>query len=436
MTLSWTAPIAGSPTSYVIEASSTPGGPANLANFNTGNAQTTLVTAGVPVGTYYVRVRGLDASGLGPASNEIQLSVGGVALSAPVLNNNQPVLTSGSTVTLSWTAPAAGLPISYVIEASSTPGGPANLANFNTGNVQTALVVPNVPAGTYYVRVRGVDASGPGAPSNEIQLVVGNVGGVCPSAPRGLNIVSQSGGAVTLAWLPPLTGAPTSYVVQAGSVPGAANLANVDTNSTALSLAATVPAGSYFVRVYARSSACASSTFLGPASNEILLSVGGVPGWGGQIECRIAITGPSGYRHDETQTWFVSRTRAGDQQRWYQLPCRVVGARLWRWCWLELDHRLDGHDRSLGHEGGVDRDPDLRSHDDADPDPPGHRRLAGLLRSARDRFSDHRRRFRQRHVGDRHVEPPDRRRRFAAATGRFGRHPVLYVVTQVPVKME
>ncbi len=306
VTLSWTAPIAGSPTSYVIEASSTPGGPANLANFNTGNAQTTLVTAGVPVGTYYVRVRGLDASGLGPASNEIQLSVGGVALSAPVLNNNQPVLTSGSTVTLSWTAPAAGLPISYVIEASSTPGGPANLANFNTGNVQTALVVPNVPAGTYYVRVRGVDASGPGAPSNEIQLVVGNVGGVCPSAPRGLNIVSQSGGAVTLAWLPPLTGAPTSYVVQAGSVPGAANLANVDTNSTALSLAATVPAGSYFVRVYARSSACASSTFLGPASNEILLSVGGVPGWGGQIECRIAITGPSGYRHDETQTWFVS----------------------------------------------------------------------------------------------------------------------------------
>ena len=306
VTLSWTAPVAGVPMSYVIEASSTPGGPVDLANFNTGNAQTTMVVPGVPFGTYYVRVRGLDASGLGPASNEIQLSVGAVALSAPVLNNNQPVLTSGPTVTLSWTAPVTGLPISYIIEASSTPGGPANLANFNTGTAQTSQVVANVPAGTYHVRVRGLDASGPGAPSNEVQLVVSTGGGgVCPSAPRGLNIVSQGGGAVTLAWQPPLTGVATSYVVQAGSVPGAVNLANFDTNSTALSLAATVPAGSYFVRVYARSSACASPTFLGPASNEILLSVGGVPGWGGQIECRIAITGPSGYRHDETQTWFV-----------------------------------------------------------------------------------------------------------------------------------
>ena len=135
VTLSWTAPIAGLPTSYVIEASSTPGGPANLASFNTGNVQTTLVTPNVPLGTYYVRVRGLDASGLGPPSNEILLSVGGVTLSAPVLNNNQPVLTSGPTVTLSWTAPVTGFPTSYVIEASSTPGGPANLANFNTGNV-------------------------------------------------------------------------------------------------------------------------------------------------------------------------------------------------------------------------------------------------------------------------------------------------------------
>ena len=93
----------------------------------------------------------------------------------------------------------------------------------------------------------------------------------------------------------------------------ASNLANFDTNSTALTLAAAnVPAGSYFVRVYARSSSCAAPTFLGPASNEILLSVGGAPGWAGQIVCRIAITGPSGYRHDETQTWIVGGPGADD----------------------------------------------------------------------------------------------------------------------------
>jgi len=80
--------------------------------------------------------------------------------SAPVFNNNQPVLNSGPTVTLSWTPPASGSPISYVIEASNTAGGPANLANFNTGNTLTTYVAPDVPPGTYYVRIRALDASG------------------------------------------------------------------------------------------------------------------------------------------------------------------------------------------------------------------------------------------------------------------------------------
>jgi hypothetical protein len=229
-------------------------------------------------------------------------------IGAPVFNNNQPVLNSGPTVTLFWTPPAVGLPTSYVVEASNAPGGPANLANFNTGNALTTLVVPDVPSGTYYVRIRALDASGSSAPSNEVAVVVvGAAGGSCPSAPRGLNVVSQSGGTITLGWLPPLTGAPTSYVIQAGSSPNGLNLANFDTNNTALTLVASnVGAGSYFVRVYGRSSSsCAPPTFLGPSSNEILLSVGGAPGWAGLIECRLAITGPNNYRHDETQTWLV-----------------------------------------------------------------------------------------------------------------------------------
>jgi hypothetical protein len=229
--------------------------------------------------------------------------------SSPVFNNNQPVLNSGPTVTLFWTTPAIGFPIGYVIEASSSPGGPANLANFSTGSTSTTLVVPGVPAGTYYVRIRALDASGASAPSNEVQVVVGGVaGGSCPSAPRGLNVISQSGGTVTLGWLPPLTGAPTSYVIQAGSSPNGSNLANFDTNSTALTLVASnVPAGSYFVRVYGRSSGCDAPAFLSASSNEILLTVGAAAtGWGGQIVCNLAISGPSGYRHNETQTWTIS----------------------------------------------------------------------------------------------------------------------------------
>jgi hypothetical protein len=230
------------------------------------------------------------------------------ATSPPILNNNQPVLNSGPTLTLTWTPPATGVPISYVVEASITPGGPANLANFNTGNTSTSLVVPGVPAGIYYVRIRALDGSGLSDPSNEVQVIVG-VGASCPSAPRSLTIASQSGSTVAFAWQAPLTGSPTSYVVQAGSFPGGADLANFDTGNTALSLAATnVPNGSYFVRVYARSSGCPAPAFVGPSSNEIVLTVGAppaAPGWSGPITCRISITGPSGYHHDETQTWIV-----------------------------------------------------------------------------------------------------------------------------------
>lgn len=72
-----------------------------------------------------------------------------------------------------------------------------------------------------------------------------------------------------------------------------------------------LPPGSYFVRVYARSSSgCAPPAFLGAASNEILVTVGAAapPGWSGPIVCRTAISG-SGYRHDETQTWIIGETR-------------------------------------------------------------------------------------------------------------------------------
>ncbi len=113
--------------------------------------------------------------------------------SAPVLNNNQPVLNSGPTVTLFWTPPAGGLTIGYIIEASSTPEGAPDLANFNTLNASTTLVVPDVPPGAYYVRVHALGLTGVSAPSNEVQVVVTSGDrGPCPSAPRALNLASQS----------------------------------------------------------------------------------------------------------------------------------------------------------------------------------------------------------------------------------------------------
>ncbi len=90
----------------------------------------------------------------------------------------------------------------------------------------------------------------------------------CVGAPRGLT-ASVANANVTLSWLAPTSGVPASYVVQAGSQSGGANLANFSTGNPALSFSASnVRSGSYFIRVYA-SSSCGMS---GP-SNEVLVTV-------------------------------------------------------------------------------------------------------------------------------------------------------------------
>ena len=178
------------------------------------------------------------------------------------------VATFSSTVTLTWLPPAVGTPTSYVIEESSAPGGPANLANFNTGNAATSLTISDVAVGTYYVRVRAVNSCGQSAPSGEVQVIVSSSGTSCPSAPGFLKS-SVSGSTVTLSWLAPEQEFASSYVIQAGSQPGGANLANFDTGNNSPTLVAQgVPSGSYYVRVYGK-----NTCGLSPPSNEIFMAV-------------------------------------------------------------------------------------------------------------------------------------------------------------------
>jgi hypothetical protein len=64
----------------------------------------------------------------------------------------------GSVVSLSWTSsPSSG--VQHVIEAGSAPGL-ANLARLAVPPGSSAITVPDVPAGTYFVRVRAENASG------------------------------------------------------------------------------------------------------------------------------------------------------------------------------------------------------------------------------------------------------------------------------------
>jgi hypothetical protein len=193
---------------------------------------------------------------------------------APSAPTNFAASSSGSSVFLSWNAPASGDPVtSYIIEAGSAPGS-ANLANFNTGNALTTFSATGVGAGTYYVRIRAVNAAGVSSGSNEVALVVGAPGGGCAGPPTGLTLLSQSAGSILFAWTAPAGGTPTSYTIEAGSAPGLSNLANFDTGNPLTSFSTGgVGAGSYYVRVRSR-----SSCGLSAPSNEILVFVVGFTG--------------------------------------------------------------------------------------------------------------------------------------------------------------
>jgi len=180
---------------------------------------------------------------------------------------------SGSTVILTWSAPAGGdAPTSYLLEAGSA-SGLANLANTDTGSPVPTLTATGVGAGTYFVRVRSRNSGGTSAPSNEVILTVGGGCAGAPGAPTSLSS-TVNGSSVSLGWQAP-SGActPTSYLIEAGSGPGLSNLASVNTGSTVATFAATgVGAGTYFVRVRA-----VNGPAVGGASNEITLVVGTTP---------------------------------------------------------------------------------------------------------------------------------------------------------------
>jgi hypothetical protein len=187
---------------------------------------------------------------------------GGVGLAAPNPPLGLTASASGSSVTLSWTAPDAGAaPTDYVIEAGSAPGL-ADLANFSTGDAVTVFTASGVGAGRYYVRLRSANAAGRSTPSGETLLIVG---GACGGAPT---LSSQVvGSTVTLQWT--ATGGAGSYQLEAGSVSGSSNLVNVDTGSAQTTFIATgVGAGTYFVRIRA-STSCGRTA----PSNEVVVVV-------------------------------------------------------------------------------------------------------------------------------------------------------------------
>lgn len=278
-TLAWTAALTGSaPSHFIVEIGTDPG--ATTLPIQTVTWPATTLTLPLPAGTYYARVRAVNSVGASAPSPEAQLVMTEPS-PIPGPPGNFFARTSGRTVTFTWTASVTGATAtSYLIEAGSAPGL-ANLAHLDTGSPASSFVVPNVPPGTYWVRVRGTNAAGHSAPSQDVAIVMGASSGCVglPGTPVLLTPV-VSGNNVSLTWNAPVSGAmPSGYVLMAGSSPGTANLASFNTGNTSTSFSASAPSGLYYVRV-AGANACG----MGVVSNEVSFTLGGeVPGSPGDL---------------------------------------------------------------------------------------------------------------------------------------------------------
>jgi predicted phage tail protein len=164
---SWVpASTGGSVTSHLLVAGTTPGFALPIASITLGSMPGTTIS-GIPPGTYYVRVLAVNAAGISGPSNEVTVTVSLPSLpGAPTLS---PAMVSGNTVSLSWMPGSGGTPMSYLLAASATPNGSAITTVLLTG---TSATFSGVPGGTYYLRLRAVNAAGTGPSSNEITVVV------------------------------------------------------------------------------------------------------------------------------------------------------------------------------------------------------------------------------------------------------------------------
>ncbi|HUU36077.1 MAG TPA: hypothetical protein VMW48_18555, partial [Vicinamibacterales bacterium] len=148
------------------------------------------------------------------------------------------------------------------IEAGPSQGSAAYGALTVT---QPAVSIPNVPNGTYYLRVRATGPGGTSAPTADTVVTVGPQ--TCTAPGVAMLSSSGTGGTVALNWTTPTGTGPFAYQLHVGSTPGGTEH-GVHGMGGATSVVASPPPGTYYVRVLA-SNACGS----GVASADAVLVV-------------------------------------------------------------------------------------------------------------------------------------------------------------------
>jgi hypothetical protein len=173
---------------------------------------------------------------------------------------------ANSTVTLGWQPGPPPAATSYQVEAG-TSFGATDVGVFAVG--AATRVSGTLPAGTYFTRVRGVGSSRVGAASSEVIVTVPSTS-TPPNAPGTLSATVQpafASGVVTLGW-GAASGNATTYVIEAGSASGLADIGTFTTGVLDTGFSTLVPFGTYYVRIRAANAFGASLP-----SNELVVTV-------------------------------------------------------------------------------------------------------------------------------------------------------------------
>ena len=248
VTLEWYESEHGGPaTDYILEAGLSPG--TTFASMPV--AGNTFQRSGVPPGRYFLRVRGRNVNGVGPASAEFELTVNADGSGAPGAPESLLLYVEGNRLYADWSEPwYGGYPTDYVIEAG-TATGLSNLGAFPVGSRTHFELEPPPPPGVYFVRVRGRNAHSIGQPSREFMLVIGGVPAP-PDGPGNLGFAVDAARRVTVAWTAP-RGAVSGYALEVGTASGRYDLGAFvfPAAPTFVVTPGAVAPGIYFVRIRA-----------------------------------------------------------------------------------------------------------------------------------------------------------------------------------------
>lgn len=210
-------------TRYRAEAGSRPGS-SDLATGILLFGETGWAVGNVPAGTYYVRIRAELLGDVSAPSNELVVTVPGCP---PPVPPHLQAEAHGQTVIIQWTFgqnPVGCWPTALSLEAGSAPGASDVLSlpvpDFNV----TQRTFSSVPFGTYFVRARVVHPGFAPVATNEVQLNIG-----CLPPPSILNPTVQTvGNAARFSWwYASAPGADFTVFLEAGSQPGAADIATI-----------------------------------------------------------------------------------------------------------------------------------------------------------------------------------------------------------------